>query len=102
MKLYVDDIRACPEGWIPARTVTEAIRALATMPIDEVSLDHDIVSDCDHRPSRPLAMETFEPVARYIAMMSKPPSVRIHTANPPAGERMAEILGIEYRWPEEI
>ena len=97
----MDDLRACPEGWTPARTVTEAIRLLATMPVDEVSLDHDIIADCTHRPSRPMSMETFEPVARYIALMNPRPTVRIHTANPPAGERMAEILGIEYTWPSE-
>lgn len=84
--------------------MTEAIRILATMSVDEVSLDHDIVSDCEHRVSRPLSMETFEPVARYIALMPQTGHkirVHIHTANPPAGERMAEILGIEYTWPLE-
>jgi hypothetical protein len=100
MKLYVDDIRACPEGWIPARTVTEAIRILATMPIQEVSLDHDIACYLK-RGQEHTSEESFEPVARYIALMNPRPAVRIHTANYPAGDRMAEILGIEYTWPSE-
>ena len=97
MKLFVDDIRACPEGWIPAKTVTEAIRFLATQPITVVSLDHDIgcrlVNGHEHSSN-----ETFEPVARYIALMpdERLPHVLIHTANLEAGRRMAEIIGIPY------
>lgn len=95
MKLFVDDIRDCPDGWVPARTVTDAIRILATQKVEEVSLDHDIVW-CNHKPSRPLSPETFEGVAWYIAKMVPRPLVRIHTGNYPAGERMACILGIDY------
>lgn len=101
MKLYVDDMRACPDGWVPARTVTEAIRILATLPIQEVSLDHDIQCDNGPRPHH-VSDETFEPVARYIALMNPRPKVHIHTSNYPAGDRMAEILGIEYLWPEDV
>jgi len=98
LKLFVDDLRACPQGWVPARSVTEGIRILATMPVEEVSLDHDIachlVMGREH-----LSAETFEPVARYIALMKERPAVKIHTSNYPAGSKMAEILGIEYLWP---
>lgn len=102
MKLFVDDIRRCPDGWTPARTVTEAIRILATMPIDVVSLDHDICCQPDTGENHS-SWETFEPVARYIALMpeNQKPKVEIHTANPGAGEKMAEILGVKYLWPEE-
>lgn len=103
MKLYVDDIRACPEGWIPARTVTEAIRTLATLPIQEVSLDHDIACYLK-RGQEHTSEETFEPVARYLALMLQTGAkiqVRIHTSNYPAGDKMADILGIEYLWPQE-
>lgn len=90
--------------------MTEAIRILATYPIDEVSLDHDI--QCHIRAGASVigpfynagdhtSEETFEPVARYIALMNPRPKVQIHTSNYPAGDRMAEILGIEYHWPTE-
>jgi len=43
MKLFIDDIRNAPDdSWIVVRTVTGAIRALATMEVDVISLDHDI------------------------------------------------------------
>ena len=102
MKLFVDDIRACPEGWILARTITEAIRYLATWSIEEISLDHDIQCDPPNGSLPHASWETFEPVARYIALMPKRPKVSIHTANFPAGDKMADILGITYYWPEGI
>jgi hypothetical protein len=43
MKLFIDDLRNAPDdSWIVVRTVTGAIRALATMEVDIISLDHDI------------------------------------------------------------
>lgn len=123
MKLYVDDLRKCPDGWVLARSVTEAIRILATQSVDEVSLDHDICHSIPVRPFKELGglpfpigtvseedataaqqvyehgihfpvacPETFEPVARYIALMPKRPKVQIHTANPLGRDKMTLIL----------
>lgn len=96
MKLFVDDMRACPEGWTPAKSVTEAIRILATMDVEEVSLDHDIacrlVNGQEHSSN-----ETFEPVAWFLALAdSDTIKVRIHTSNVAAGRRMAQIMCIDY------
>jgi len=100
VRLFVDDLRACPRGWTLARTVTEAIRLLDTQIVDEVSLDHDI-SHVVPGLYQPFAcLETFEPVARYLSIASMTPvlvhsrpfRVNIHTANPPAGEKMREML----------
>lgn len=107
MKLWVDDIRPAPEGWTRARSVTEAIRILATMAVEEVSLDHDIsmkvmVGDEDAGFSEPRPFrsnETFEPVARFIAAAYPVDDdgqsqlfVTIHTANSVAASKMAAIL----------
>lgn len=94
MKLFVDDIRREPEGWVRVRTVTEAIRCLATQVVDEVSLDHDI--SCRFGLEEHSSGETFEPVAWYLTLMQRRPAVRIHTANPEGGMRMARILGMPY------
>lgn len=97
IKLFVDDERKCPEGWVPAKTVTEAIRILALQDVEEVSLDHDIgcrlVTGQEHSSN-----ETFEPVAWFILLGDEEcrVKVRIHTANVVAGRRMADILQIEY------
>jgi len=100
LKLFIDDIRRCPDGWIPARTITEAIRILDTQDVEEVSLDHDIC--CQSQTGEiHSSWETFEPVARFIfakeELRSNPAfKIRIHTANPAGGQRMADIMGIQY------
>ena len=107
MKLWVDDIRPAPEGWTRARSVTEAIRILATMAVEEVSLDHDIsmkvmVGDeeagfSEPRPFR--SNETFEPVAWFIRELARerpsgwyPEMVTLHTANSNGADKMKAIL----------
>ena len=94
MKLWVDDIRKCPDGWELARTASKAIRILDTMDVSEISLDHDIACYLFAGQSH-TSEETFEGVARFIAVMPeehRPETVWIHTANPLAGDRMTKIL----------
>lgn len=94
LRLFVDDLRECPEGWHPARTVTEAVRVLATMPVDVVSLDHDIETQ-DYSGRRFNSMETFATVAFYLSAMGddvRPKKVFIHTANPDGAKKMDTIL----------
>jgi hypothetical protein len=94
LKLFVDDIRRCPDGWTVARTVSKAVRLLDTQDVEEVSLDHDIACYLFAGQSH-TSEETFEAVARFIANMPeerRPKIVWIHTANPLAGDRMTEIL----------
>ena len=88
MRLWVDDFRPAPKGWVWARTVTEAIRKIVESPLilSEVSLDHDIMD----------SNETFEPVAYFIKYYCCDecisPIINIHTANPVAAAKMVSIL----------
>lgn len=93
MKLYVDDLRRCPDGWKIARTITEAISHLHHGRVEFISLDHDIafLRGGDIRMHK----ETFMPIVFYMAVMPsamRPKNVRIHTANVDAGWRMEEVL----------
>lgn len=99
MKLYIDDIRPAPDGWMQARTITEAIRTIAQFgdEITEISLDHDIslaVSvDGVYRPFP--SPDTFQAVAYFIVSFyaEKPkPQITIHTANPVGAKSLFEIL----------
>ena len=129
LKLFVDDYRSAPEGWHLAKTVTEAIRILSgPIPVDVVSLDHDIllrhdkIDDFSYAilraakkygyaimtdKSERIAMseETFATVARFIAVMPKkqlPKIVYIHTANPHGARDISNILeGIVPTWDLE-
>lgn len=93
MKLYVDDLRRCPDGWKLARTITDAISHLYQGRVREISLDHDIVfiRGSDIRMHK----ESFMSVAYYMAVMPRdlrPDKVRIHTANVDAGWKMHDLL----------
>ena len=113
MKLYVDDLRKCPEGWTLARTNTEAIRLLASGHVDEaISIDHDICVPEARNISEPvrrrlrIGEETFMPVIFYLTLMKpedRPKKVTIHTANPAAALRMQGLLkdaGIDSEYTE--
>src|SRR5690242_497798 len=107
MRLYVDDLRKCPEGWELARTNTEAIRILSTGFVEEISIDHDIcvpnvefVSEGVKKRLQ-IGQETFQPVVYYLIAMNpnlRPAKVNMHTANTDAGVKMVQMLkknGIE-------
>ena len=42
MKLWLDDIRPCPDGYTHARSVNEAIRLIEEHGYTHASLDHDL------------------------------------------------------------
>lgn len=102
MKLYIDDIRTPPnDTWNICRNVGAAIRALDMFykEVTDINLDHDISHQVVvGKMSRPYPCEeTFESVARYIAMLHKldpewNPSIIIHTSNPVGAEAMKSVL----------
>ncbi len=107
MKLYVDDLRRCPEGWELARNNTEAIRLLSTGYVEEISIDHDICVPFSGELSEgvrrrlQIGQETFQPVVYYSTVMNpefRPKKITMHTSNQPAGEKMILLMqfhGIE-------
>jgi len=112
MKLYVDDLRKCPDGWALARTNTEAIRLLSSGYVEEISIDHDICVpnvefiDASVRKRLSIGEETYEPVVYYIIAMApslRPKVITIHSANIPASLQMLALMkdaGIEATYKE--
>ena len=45
MKVYLDDLRPCPDGWILVKTVEETISLLESRHVTELSLDNDLGPD---------------------------------------------------------
>jgi len=45
INLYVDDLRDCPDGYIMARYMEEAIHYLENYKVHILSLDHDLGED---------------------------------------------------------
>lgn len=42
MKLWLDDVRPAPEGWVWVKTVDEAKKLLESGQVQQASLDHDL------------------------------------------------------------
>ena len=77
MRLWVDDIRPAPDGWVTAKTSDHAITVLKNiLDVDEISLDHDLGGD-----------DTTRPIVLWMCENNRfPPTIRVHSSNPPGVE----------------
>lgn len=72
MRLWVDDLRPAPDGWMWAKTSAEAIDLMCSRRIEAVSLDHDLGGD-----------DTTRPLVMWMCSHEMWPAVvHVHTANP--------------------
>jgi hypothetical protein len=98
MKLWLDDIRPAPKGFIWAKTAEEAIAYLATGDVKLCSLDHDL----DETMSDMNGYDVLEWMERSVAegiWYGPLPTIFVHSANPPARKRMQmAALAIHARW----
>ncbi|MYM82634.1 hypothetical protein GTP44_11785 [Duganella sp. FT50W] len=89
MRVYLDDERQTPDGWVRAYWPDEVIALLETGEVTHVSLDHDLGDD---------ARGTGYDVVLWIeeAVATKgfaPPIISVHSANSSAREKM--LAGIQ-------
>lgn len=109
IKVYMDDVRPCPDGWVLARTVEECKVLLTTMDVDAISLDHDMgaceacVEAGTHIGDMQTAETTFynycphaqtgmDMVDWMIEHGRVPPTVYVHSMNPVGSRRMRMAL----------
>lgn len=75
MKLWIDDVRPAPGGWIWAKTSDAALQIFLNGDISEISFDHDLGGDdTSMRVATLIEMRAFSGIA--------PPIWHIHSANP--------------------
>ncbi len=86
MRLWVDDERVPPDGWIWAKTSAAALKLLGGVePIEAMSLDHDLGGE-----------DTTRPIVLYLAEFGGwPTQVFVHTANP-VGRQWLEGMVARY------
>jgi len=87
IKLYVDDERPCPDGWVLARTYAEAIKLIHGRGVAEISLDHDLGEDKTGY-SLACAIETMA----YEDDSYAPPTIHVHTANPVGRQNIEHVI----------
>ena len=89
MKVYLDDERETPAGWVRTFWPDEVIELLKTGEVVAVSLDHDLGDD-----ERGTGYDVVLWIEEAVATRGfNPPEIRVHSANTSARRKME--LGIE-------
>ena len=89
MKVYLDDVRPTPEGWVRCWWPCEVIELLKTGKIKVLSLDHDLGDDDKGTGYDVLAWIERE---AYTNGFVPPKLILIHSANTAARERMQAAI----------
>lgn len=110
MKLYMDDVRPCPDGWRVARTIDDAKLLLSTGTVIYASLDHDMgaCDDCIAKGAHVGDMATPETtflnwcphvpdgtaLVRWMVETGTWPEFKptVHSANPLGRARMQGLI----------
>ena len=94
MKVYLDDERETPIGWVRVYWPEEAIELLKTGQVEEISLDHDL--SCDERGTGYDVVLWIEEAVFTEGF--KAPKMKVHSANISARVKMeAGIRAINKR-----
>ncbi|TNH75087.1 hypothetical protein CF141_10765 [Aeromonas hydrophila] len=84
MKLYLDDERETPEGWVRIFWPDEAIKWLKTGKVSEISLDHDLGND-----RRGTGYDVILWIEKEVIIHGFiPPRIKVHSANSSARHKM--------------
>ena len=89
MKIYLDDERQAPEGWILLKNPADVIDQLKTGNVLSLSLDHDLGDDVSIGTGYDVLSWIEEQVVLHGFV---PPIIDIHTANPSARIKMSLAL----------
>ncbi len=98
MKVWLDDLRPAPSGWIWVKTPPEAISLLQGGEVEEMSLDHDLGLFDSDGLEQTGGDVLYWVESQLVVHGRKPPLLSVHSANPPARQKMERaIRAIEQR-----
>ena len=83
MKIFLDDVRNAPDGWVLCRWPDEVIEHLKFGNVDEISLDHDLGND-----AKGTGYEVITWIEKNVQNGFVPPLIKVHSANTVAKARM--------------
>jgi hypothetical protein len=88
MKVYLDDERATPEGWVRVYWPDEAIELLKDGSVTEISLDHDLGDD-----ERGTGYDVLLWIEEQVVLHGfAAPVLRVHSANSSARQKMEAAI----------
>lgn len=90
MKVFVDDFRPTPDGWVRVYTYEGAIEILKTGKVEQISLDNDLGTKKEgYDVAKWIERQVFETTFR-------PPKIWVHSSNPVAAQNIRScIVAIE-------
>ncbi len=89
MKVFLDDERIAPEGWLQVRWPDEAIKLLQGGAVTHLSLDHDLGDD-KHGTGYDVLLWIEQEVALHH--FPPPANIAVHSANPAGRKRMLAAI----------
>ncbi len=95
MKIFLDDVRDTPEGYVRCYWPEEVIELLKTHPVSELSLDHDLGDD--EKGTGYDVLKWIEEEV-YTNNFNPPKVIKVHSANPIAKQRMLSAIASIYSY----
>lgn len=89
MKLYLDDTREAPKGWVRCYWPEEVIKYIQTESVEMISLDHDLGDD-EHGTGMTVLNWIEEQV--YTNDKFVLPIIWVHSANAPKRIEMIKLI----------
>ncbi|EGS1995263.1 cyclic-phosphate processing receiver domain-containing protein [Vibrio vulnificus] len=98
MRIYLDDERVTPDGWVRAYWPEDVINLLHSGVVTEISLDHDLGDDI-----RGTGYDVILWIEKEVVLNGfVPPKMSVHSANISARKKMeqaiANIAQIQHRF----
>lgn len=89
MRIYLDDTRDAPQGWVRAYWPREVIKLLQHNEVAVISLDHDLGDD-----KRGTGYDVLAWIEEQVFLhgWTPPAQIIVHSANGPAKERMLAAI----------
>jgi len=87
IKLYVDDERPAPNGWVNVKSAEMAIKLLREGLVEELSLDHDL-----GRKKTGYDIILWMEKELMTGAFELPSVIKIHTANPVGRQKMIAAI----------
>jgi hypothetical protein len=89
MKVFLDDERVAPDGWVQVCWPDEVINLLETVAVTHLSLDHDLGDD-----KRGTGYDVLLWIEGQVVLNKfvPPESIIVHSANPAARVRMLAAI----------
>lgn len=106
VKLWHDDVRPAPMGWVWVQNNTDAKAVLSSCDVTEISMDHDLGAT-PHGEAGIMARGWDEDNGYRLALWmvetgNVPPKITIHSWNPAGAKRMASVFTQAARMVDEV